>query len=119
MATGLSPRGRGNRAFQVPFIDRHRSIPAWAGQPLFLLRKAPGPWVYPRVGGATTAIKWGSRSMRGLSPRGRGNLGQPAALQECRGSIPAWAGQPKQPSRWQTLRRVYPRVGGAPPGSQP
>ena len=32
---GLSPRGRGNRANQVPRHDGHGSIPAWAGEPPF------------------------------------------------------------------------------------
>ena len=91
---GLSPRGRGNRRSQWAGRPQLRSIPAWAGEPPW----CPSRWnmtaVYPRVGGGTLAAPGPSLSTTGLSPRGRGNQGQPAELLRVRRSIPAWAGEP-------------------------
>ena len=109
---GLSPRGRGNRPSSVRQHPGTGSIPAWAGKPersrsSYLLRQ-----VYPRVGGETHQREPHRVHESGLSPRGRGNR---TAIQRCgvpAGSIPAWAGKPRQPSRSGSAPRVYPRVGG-------
>ena len=116
--TGLPPRGRGNLSAVPPGRGQDRSTPAWAGQP-----PPPSPilrWtgVYPRVGGATTLSRHVrlDNGVRGLPPRGRGNLerngnsggscwglpprgrGNPSSLctapNVACGSTPAWAGQP-------------------------
>ena len=112
-ASGLSPRGRGNRLSATTSYDVRGSIPAWAGQPLTSACRARWQWVYPRVGGATGGIAVGSRDPMGLSPRGRGNphpVYHPPA--SC-GSIPAWAGQPLRRPLRSCQIAVYPRVGGA------
>ena len=110
---GLSPRGRGNlRALRQGGL-RHRSIPAWAGQPASWEPAASRSPVYPRVGGATTIYRREPFMPDGLSPRGRGNPTGAWVRPATTGSIPAWAGQPTSARRWSTPWPVYPRVGGA------
>ena len=110
---GLSPRGRGNLHIHRRTDLLRGSIPAWAGQPRVCSRSGPQYRVYPRVGGATGWRSQCSVSPEGLSPRGRGNpnlghFGRPPP-----GSIPAWAGQPRDGAGLDRGVRVYPRVGGA------
>ena len=92
LATGLSPRGRGNPGLSRNCLTRQGSIPAWAGEPRHLVSaQAPNP-VYPRVGGGTWAmVVVARRSIR---------------------SIPAWAGEPLHEVLLKGISRVYPRVGG-------
>ena len=78
---GLSPRVRGNLVFDVPRPERHRSIPAGAGEPL-----VGGGGLSPRVRGNHC-------HNRSLSPRVRGNPARFAAV-SCAWSIPAGAGEP-------------------------
>ena len=113
LLTGLSPRGRGNQCIKPNDGLLVRSIPAWAGQPAgFCLEVLEVP-VYPRVGGATSAMECEVCLEQGLSPRGRGNLGVIVITLAPTGSIPAWAGQPDAPSGATIGEVVYPRVGGA------
>ena len=111
-APGLSPRGRGNPRSGVTPAAITGSIPAWAGEPT----APPGfRWpsrVYPRVGGGTLPNLPGCNPVKGLSPRGRGNLLTGGNLALSRGSIPAWAGEPRCSSLVFVPSRVYPRVGG-------
>ena len=71
---GLSPRGRGKRAF----LDAHGapvgSIPAWAGETLTFSAGLDSTVVYPRVGGGNPDFQCGPGFYCGLSPRGRGKL---------------------------------------------
>ncbi len=70
--------------------------------------------VYPRVcgGAGSTYLRRGNRE--GLSPRVRGSLDDIASGRICWGSIPACAGEPRNPGHVQGGVRVYPRVcGGA------
>ena len=89
-----------------------RSIPAWAGKPK---RESSGlhrRQVHPRVGGETRWRSLARRSLRGPSPRGRGNR-VPAASSAVGGrSIPAWAGKPITSRVAITAVTVHPRVGG-------
>ena len=109
---------------------RDGSIPAWAGKPKPDGAAVHGCRVYPRVGGETDGACMSDGCIMGLSPRGRGNLGNrfdgildvgsiPAwagkpirGKQPVRGSIPAWAGKPMASNPNGLLIRVYPRVGG-------
>ena len=109
---GLSPRGRGNLLQPAHHLCRHRSIPAWAGEPGRIAGSTTPSGVYPRVGGGTTVKDLPKGRLIGLSPRGRGNLGAPHRLRAHDGSIPAWAGEPTVVLRLHTSRKVYPRVGG-------
>ncbi len=69
--------------------------------------------VYPRVGGANVRPHSHVERARGLSPRGRGKHGGPAAAPAAHGSIPAWAGQTFALTLTSNVPGVYPRVGGA------
>ena len=109
---GLSPRGRGNHPRGKGLVSRVRSIPAWAGEPSPRCPAATGKPVYPRVGGGTLQTSAPNLTLRGLSPRGRGNPGRLAALGPVRRSIPAWAGEPLSLVRLWAEIPVYPRVGG-------
>ena len=50
---GLSPRGRGNLGLFCQTLALPRSIPAWAGEPSYMVSTACLTRVYPRVGGGT------------------------------------------------------------------
>ncbi len=64
------------------------------------------------MGGGTDARRALERDVRGLSPRGRGNLiGNRDSVAYSR-SIPAWAGEPPPGRGSRGRSRVYPRVGG-------
>ena len=72
-------------------------------------------WVYPRACGGTASFRPGKLTLRGLSPRVRGNLKVlvPAALQA--GSIPARAGEPAPAGCCRRGSTVYPRACGGTP----
>ncbi len=108
---GLSPRGRGNLCVPIAPASETGSIPAWAGEPHSPEHSAENIWVYPRVGGGTSTGERLGVQDEGLSPRGRGNRADGAARTARRGSIPAWAGEPRQAAGTAGERGVYPRVG--------
>ena len=110
--TGLSPRGRGNRFFWSRTLSMTRSIPAWAGEPHKRHARQRTARVYPRVGGGTRSPTTAAPPRKGLSPRGRGNPADDDHAAPLRGSIPAWAGEPRNHRRRKGRRKVYPRVGG-------
>ena len=70
---GLSPRVRGNRVVPAAVFPLHRSIPACAGEPEFLVPWPSSATVYPRVCGGTLLGGGGLVGQQGLSPRVRGN----------------------------------------------
>ncbi len=109
---GLSPRVRGNRSIAHRITGMVRSIPACAGEPRPAACPAPGTAVYPRVCGGTVRQVRGKPTLRGLSPRVRGNLGFHAGQDALLRSIPACAGEPRLPCRAGCLVEVYPRVCG-------
>ena len=95
---GLSPRVRGNRSDRH---DRHLdpgSIPAGAGEPHEQHFNPTNRTVYPRGCGGTQSSIAMSWSLSGLSPRVRGNLGLEDRRAVVAGSIPAGAGEPRQPA---------------------
>ena len=92
---GLSPRGRGNRRVTSYLTVAEWSIPAWAGKPLSHAVTTVITRVYPRVGGETYNRALSEGEIKGLSPRGRGNLGDLVLGSLRSGSIPAWAGKPR------------------------
>ena len=93
---GLSPRVRGNRPGHRLRRHRHGSIPARAGEPVVLQPRPDHGWVYPRACGGTPMIRCHPTSVRGLSPRVRGNRPHRPRAQLRQGSIPARAGEPDQ-----------------------
>ena len=114
-ARGLSPRVRGNLKQQVTIHCQERSIPACAGEPGFRRPCGPVRGVYPRVcGGTGVAVLHGPLG-QGLSPRVRGNQGQPWPARRRARSIPACAGEPNPDSACWVAPAVYPRVCGGTP----
>ncbi len=111
---GLSPRVRGNRGCRAVVRTISRSIPACAGEPLYIIVRTTATRVYPRVCGGTpcacaaaapapvyprvcggTRTGDGIRHHRGgLSPRVRGNQAGPNPGSHQERSIPACAGEP-------------------------
>ncbi len=112
LAKGLSPRVRGNPYSSAVGTRPSGSIPACAGEPVFVGGRHAAERVYPRVCGGTCGEAPISNAKAGLSPRVRGNLKPAIRASGYCGSIPACAGEPNRGCvRWP-LWRVYPRVCG-------
>ena len=94
---------------------RHRSIPAWAGEPTGIYPSCRFTQVYPRVCGGTVDHCRRRGVCMGLSPRGRGNPRRRFVPVAHPGSIPAWAGEPTGCQYIWVGISVYPRVGGGTP----
>ena len=73
LASGLSPRLRGNRPRLRLSEQRPRSIPALAGEPAIPPPEAHIAAVYPRACGGTLPASGKPHRPQGLSPRLRGN----------------------------------------------
>ncbi len=109
---GPSPRGRGNLGMDL-FIGAGRgTIPAWAGEPCKALPLLCPARDHPRVGGGTAWRRLNPLRDLGPSPRGRGNRRDPAQRSPDDGTIPAWAGEPRQFSYSVAVSWDHPRVGG-------
>ena len=115
---GLSPRVRGNRIGVLAVDQDVWSIPACAGEPLHSWNGSPPLRVYPRVCGGTGVSSAMARSLRGLSPRVRGNHRHPLLPDRRLGSIPACAGEPRYERDKAAGQRVYPRVCGGTPNKE-
>ena len=109
---GLSPRGRGKRAYGGDMGACQRSIPAWAGETARPQNISCLIEVYPRVGGGNSLCPSPTRRDAGLSPRGRGKPRRKVVWDYPRRSIPAWAGETKPYILSNPSIAVYPRVGG-------
>ena len=109
---GLSPRVRGNHRKELPSSGWKRSIPACAGEPGAVIPPVADPAVYPRVCGGTVRTKSLESSIRGLSPRVRGNRKQHRLSSHGQWSIPACAGEPGGHRCARPDWGVYPRVCG-------
>ena len=115
-ALGLSPRVRGNRRLFPWRLAMRRSIPACAGEPLRSIFREMRIAVYPRVCGGTRSRRPPVRSLKGLSPRVRGNPLPSSFLPRKERSIPACAGEPEASAPKMTANPVYPRVCGGTAG---
>ena len=109
---GLSPRVRGNPRRNTSTTSSPGSIPARAGEPRGFLVDRSLPWVYPRACGGTDRDRPLHRPRPGLSPRVRGNPGQPLQPDLGQRSIPARAGEPPNRIRTWAGASVYPRACG-------
>ena len=112
LATGLSPRVRGNPASPSPPLASSRSIPACAGEPAWDSIQHRLGGVYPRVCGGTLLPYQPTVGEIGLSPRVRGNRPDMPTMDTHKGSIPACAGEPRRDRMGSIAERVYPRVCG-------
>ncbi len=109
---GPSPRGRGNRHRRIQQRRRVGTIPAWAGEPNDTSVAAICRGDHPRVGGGTYKRAKLFVSLRGPSPRGRGNRFGMPIHDPLSGTIPAWAGEPGHIHPLSRVERDHPRVGG-------
>ena len=109
---GLSPRGRGKRAYRAYQRSNIGSIPAWAGETRRSRYRRLQRRVYPRVGGGNCPGRGKFARHRGLSPRGRGKRLVFHSTAVKWGSIPAWAGETGGIGHRRYRCGVYPRVGG-------
>ena len=110
---GLSPRVRGNLGVPAGVNGGPGSIPACAGEP-HRIRIPAWRWgVYPRVCGGTQGPAPALLSVKGLSPRVRGNPAHCTHDSTARWSIPACAGEPS-PAAYLAgpARGLSPRVRG-------
>ena len=109
---GLSPRVRGNHVLAIALLVTWRSIPARAGEPATEPECSGPRKVYPRACGGTVLGRRRNKTLRGLSPRVRGNLRRRRVGLGKRGSIPARAGEPACCIGTLSLEKVYPRACG-------
>ncbi len=116
---GLSPRARGNPVPCARTVAIAGPIPASAGEPESLPQSDRPMRAYPRERGGTPDQCTFSEGAAGLSPRARGNLQIPAAVQSFIGPIPASAGEPMWRQQSLALIRAYPRERGGTVESQP
>ncbi len=112
VASGPSPRGRGNHPIDRKAQGRLGTIPAWAGEPRIDLPSPARLRDHPRVGGGTIRLHHVAGLDQGPSPRGRGNLDLQSLRIGGRGTIPAWAGEPWCRPHGSRAGRDHPRVGG-------
>ena len=91
---GLSPRVRGSLHPIRLAYPNGRSIPAGAGEPTPVRRRAALSAVYPRGCGGANSYQYVGNDALGLSPRVRGSPIVRTAYQVSNRSIPACAGEP-------------------------
>ena len=109
---GLSPPTRGIRYGYWHTARIWRSIPAYAGDPAHKRGICPLPEVYPRLRGGSRPRFVTVRSVEGLSPPTRGIRYHTPRTSQVSGSIPAYAGDPRQGHRFARSQKVYPRLRG-------
>ena len=109
---GLSPRLRGNVKFFAARGCERGSIPALAGERLWLPLPTAAWRVYPRACGGTHDGIIEPANDRGLSPRLRGNANYKWDSRGRWGSIPALAGERPLVDSYSGGCRVYPRACG-------
>ena len=132
IASGRSPRVRGNRPLRLDIAACGRSIPACAGKPpgcpctstkgetqltpeekpTFAICESMIYTVDPRVCGETNHEEIAQDLREGRSPRVRGNLPWVKCISPWRRSIPACAGKPGSGPPRRTAAGVDPRVCG-------
>ena len=113
---GSSPRARGTQRRSPLLAQRHRFIPACAGNTSSPIAPGRFPTVHPRVRGEHAGVVVQTAGATGSSPRARGTLiGNiaPAALIRF---IPACAGNTSPAARQRVLRRFIPACAGNTPG---
>ncbi len=109
---GPSPRTRGNRQQDEQGAVRRGTIPADAGEPGRPARADLARWDHPRGRGGTGGIALWQASLKGPSPRTRGNLDRNRGRQRWIGTIPADAGEPRAASRRRAAWLDHPRGRG-------
>ncbi len=112
LPAGRSPRTRGSLLGKAQGKRRGRSIPAYAGEPLWARGKDGDGRVDPRVRGGATINRLTAIAEAGRSPRTRGSQVTTTDPVSVLGSIPAYAGEPVLTDAEHGTYRVDPRVRG-------
>ncbi len=112
VASGLSPRARGNDGPRCRRLCSPGAIPASAGERLGTPWFPLGAGGYPRERGGTSAVGRLAPTIGGLSPRARGNGPPPPRARALRGAIPASAGERIFQGEDRTTVWGYPRERG-------
>ncbi len=110
---GPSPLTRGSPVSLAGRGGDQGSIPAHAGQPAGLHRRAGPARVHPRSRGAAVSSATQVAADQGPSPLTRGSQDLTGEFARARGSIPAHAGQPWTGPTKFVHRPVHPRSRGA------
>ncbi len=108
-----SPRGRGKASLAIAASTCNGLSPARAGPTGALASLATFSRDHPRSGGASSVESLVIISMRGPSPRWRGQRSNESKLPSNAGSIPAQAGPTIAWQNSSLPRGVHPRAGGA------
>ena len=109
---GLSPPTRGIRHPLARQPRQRGSIPAYAGDPIAIRNLRYSITVYPRLRGGSQYSCLGQSRLCGLSPPTRGIPAFARTQRSCRGSIPAYAGDPSVSAPPVAAATVYPRLRG-------
>ena len=108
---------RGKPSWNAQSVETLRSIPARAGETLYLNAEAEVAQVYPRPCGGNGTSSSSCTTGKGLSPPVRGKRIHRSAVAWSRGSIPARAGETRRSRMDISRMKVYPRpCGGNAPG---
>ena len=110
---GSSPRMRGKRYNGRCRLNRHRIIPAHAGQTTYIVSLPPAATDHPRACGANLRPRRERCSTTGSSPRMRGKHVLRGDGRLAVRIIPAHAGQTLVPIVWDALLPDHPRACGA------
>ncbi len=111
-AAGSSPRARGTPSRCGPKEDRHRFIPACAGNTFAVRTERRSSPVHPRVRGEHPRWAQGSCIRNGSSPRARGTHPETYRRAQSRRFIPACAGNTLSLPPSPLSLPVHPRVRG-------
>ena len=109
---GSSPRVRGTVTARLTIGDRHRFIPACAGNSARRIYGAYWVPVHPRVCGEQTKHGEYGNGTHGSSPRVRGTDRRCPASRSHPRFIPACAGNSRRSGAIQSIAAVHPRVCG-------
>ncbi len=111
-AEGASPRMRGTVVSRTSIDDRHRCIPAHAGNGLMKEAGRAPRAVHPRACGERCAWSSATTSIAGASPRMRGTVLREAIQPTRLRCIPAHAGNGSWAARRSSWKAVHPRACG-------
>ncbi len=112
VVSGSSPHARGTRHAHLPRVDRHRFIPACAGNTSRRRARSLFPTVHPRMRGEHDSERDHAHAHAGSSPHARGTRHSRRRGAHPRRFIPACAGNTQAYSPSATASTVHPRMRG-------
>ena len=112
LIVGSPPHTRGRSSLRLTGVRLERFTPAYAGK--IAAGAPPGcqPWVHPRIRGEDVSALRRLALHLGSPPHTRGRWCSSAPRPGVCRFTPAYAGKMHQRRRWQSPRRVHPRIRG-------